>query len=297
MRTRLNSLKRLPEQNEPFSNGDSLIEIDEQLTPFLPAEKRFDYLLSLSGEIFRQVKNRRTLKVRIGPDPFFIKIHLGCGWGEIFKNLFRFQFPVVSASNEWLAAEQLRKLGVSVPRIFGKGQRGRNPAALESFVLMESLEGMISLEDLVTQLPSGKKGIQLKRQLIRSIAVIAKLVHENGMNHRDFYLCHFLVRDRDWSRWKDGESLELYLIDLHRVQIRTTVPTRWLIKDLGGLLFSAFDCGLTSSDLIRFLRIYQPGYQQILREKNGIWRKVFKTGRTLYQGYHRRPVPGLSLSK
>ena len=191
----------------------------------------------------------------------------------------------------------MRNLGVSVPRILGKGQRGRNPAALESFVLMESLEGMISLEDLVTQLPSGKKGIQLKRQLIRSIAEIAKLVHENGMNHRDFYLCHFLVRDRDWSQWKIGESIELYLIDLHRVQIRKSVPTRWLIKDLGGLLFSAMDSGLTSSDLIRFLRVYHPDYQQILRKKNGFWRKVYKNARTLYQGYHQRPVPGWLLAK
>ena len=48
----------------------------------------------------------------------------------------------------------------------------------------------------------------------------------------------------------------LHLIDLHRAQIRQNVPRRWVVKDLGGLLFSAFEKDLTRRDLLRFVRTY-----------------------------------------
>ncbi|MST95429.1 MAG: hypothetical protein EXS33_09230 [Pedosphaera sp.] len=44
--------------------------------------------------------------------------------------------------------------------------------------------------------------------------------------------------------------MELFVIDLHRAQLRDRVPARWLVKDLGGLLFSALDCGLTRRDQV-----------------------------------------------
>lgn len=46
------------------------------------------------------------------------------------------------------------------------------------------------------------------------------------------------------------------MIDLHRAQIRPTVPRRWRDKDLIGLYFSSMNIGLTQRDIYRFLRIY-----------------------------------------
>ena len=41
----------------------------------------------LSGEVFRDVADRRTLRVEIGRRGYFAKLHFGVGWAEILKNL------------------------------------------------------------------------------------------------------------------------------------------------------------------------------------------------------------------
>ncbi|MST95428.1 MAG: hypothetical protein EXS33_09225 [Pedosphaera sp.] len=45
---------------------------------------------------------------------------------------------------------------------------------------------------------AGANQILLKRALLEKIAALARTLHEGGVNHRDFYLCHFLVKNRDW---------------------------------------------------------------------------------------------------
>jgi heptose I phosphotransferase len=145
--------------------------------------------------------------------------------------------PIMSAENEWRAIDQLRQLGIPTLTLAGIGKRGSPPAWLESFVITEALDGMISLEELTRDWRGvgDPQRIRLKRAFIKRLAEIARVMHSAGLNHRDFYLCHFLVRDRGWTAWTLAEPLELFIIDLHRVQIRERVPERWLVKDLGGL--------------------------------------------------------------
>ena len=81
-------------------------------------------------------------------------------------------------------------------------------------------------------------------------------MHENGMNHRDFYLCHFLLDNKFAEHNTIEESTKLFLIDLHRAQIRFATPLRWIVKDLGSLYFSAAEVPLTKRDLFRFMKIY-----------------------------------------
>src|SRR5690606_4611652 len=58
------------------------------------------------------------------------------------------------------------------------------------------------------------------------------------------------------------------LIDLHRAQVRPSVPRRWRDKDLAGLYFSALDIGLTRRDRLRFLKHYfQRPLRRILAEE------------------------------
>jgi heptose I phosphotransferase len=104
------------------------------------------------------------------------------------------------------------------------------------------------------------------------------------MNHRDFYLCHFRL---DLSQGRPGvanrETLNLYLMDLHRVQIRRRTPTRWIIKDLGSLYFSAMDIGLTRRDLVRFIQAYrQRPLRAVLAAESLFWRRVGKRAVRLY---------------
>ncbi|HEY0551747.1 MAG TPA: lipopolysaccharide kinase InaA family protein, partial [Verrucomicrobiae bacterium] len=157
-----------------------------------------------------------------------------------------------------------------------------------------ALEGMISLEDLARDWRGADRRtrVSLKRALIQRLAEIARLMHGAGLNHRDFYLCHFLVRDRDWSKWRREDALEVVLIDLHRVQRRAAVPQRWLVKDLGGLLFSAFDAGITRRDLLRFVTAYRrESWREVLTREELFWRKVWGNAVQLYRSIHHREPP------
>ncbi len=236
--------------------------------------------MALEGEVFRNVSGRKTLRFAQGQRHYFVKLHSGVGWKEIFKNLLQLRLPVLGAQNEWLAIQRLDELQVSTLRLAGYGLQGQNPARLRSFVITEELAGTISLEDFCRDWRTKPPDILLKRALIDKIATIARRLHENGVNHRDFYLCHFLL---DISRPLSREHLQIYLIDLHRVQLRSTTPARWVIKDLAGLYFSAMDIGLTRGDLLRFVKAYHglmPG--QIFPARRSFWKKVEARALRLY---------------
>jgi heptose I phosphotransferase len=118
-----------------------------------------------------------------------------------------------------------------------------------------------------------------KWALIKEVARITRLLHQHGVNHRDCYICHFL-----WDKKSTSKVPVLYLIDLHRAQIRTITPTRWIIKDLSGLYFSSKNIGLTSRDLLRFIREYrQQPLRETLAKERTFWNKVKQRGDKTYQ--------------
>lgn len=209
---------------------------------------------ALQGNIYRSKEGRRTLRFERDGKGYFLKLHEGIGWGEIFKNLLQLRLPVLGAANEYLACLRLKALGVDTMTPVAFGERGVNPARQLSFLVTEELANSISLEDVCKQWVIHPPGVREKRALIRKLAAISKTLHEQGINHRDYYLCHFLRAD-------NGKPFvvtdPLYLIDLHRVQMRQVVPARWLVKDLAGLFYSAFDVPLTRRDIQCFLSVYR----------------------------------------
>ena len=268
-----------------------VLELNDHLQQHLPKENTFDWVLECPGKVHRRIKHRRTLEAEIGGRRFFIKVHRASGWREVWKDWLQWRAPVVSARTEWEALERVQRLGISTTRVAGKGERGQAPAHLESFLITEALEDMIHLEDLTRDWGglTGSRQRHLKRALLEQIAHIARTLHEAGMNHRDFYLGHFLVKNRRWTEWKPEDPLELFLIDLHRAQIRSQLPLRWRVKDLGGLLFSALDCGLTRRDLLRFIRIYRARpWRESLEADAALWRRVWRYARQLYVQHHGR---------
>lgn len=275
-----------------------MLELSPELKRSLPAGTTFDDILDWPGEEFRRIKNRRTVRFEAGGRAYFLKVHRATGWAEILKNVSHGRLPTVTAEPEWKAVERLDEVGVRTVTVAGRGLRGRNPARRESFIITEALEGMVELHDLTRDWRGleGERRVDLKRALLKAVAECARKCHKNGVNHRDFYLAHFLVEDRDWQAWRSTEPLELYLIDLHRAQSRARVPRRWLVKDLGALLFSALNCGLTSTDLLRFVAHYRScAPAKTLRAESGFWRDVCRRAVKVYRKEYRRPpqVPRL----
>lgn len=245
----------------------------------LSAPSHFAYFMQLKGEIFRDQPGRRTQRVQIGSNTYFIKQHFGVGWLEIFKNLFQLKWPILGAKNEWLAIQRLQGLKIAVPKVLAYGLEGKNPARQQSFLLMEELKGYISLEDFCRDWNKTKPAFALKKALLLKVAHIARTLHENGINHRDFYICHFLM---------DAKQ-DLTLIDLHRAGITHKLVARWRIKDLAGLYFSSKDIGLTSRDLLRFLKAYrQSRLRDVILNEAPFWQRVKERGDKLYDAHAHR---------
>jgi heptose I phosphotransferase len=245
----------------------------------------FEAVMRLQGEVFRDVSGRRTIRVELAGKSCFAKLHYGVGWGEILKNLLTLRLPVVSARTEWDAIHRLGELGVPTTPAMAYGCRGGSPAALRSFLITEDLGDIVSLEDYCRDWPQNPPPRTLKRQLLRGVADVARGIHEHGLNHRDFYICHLCL---DGGRLAAGE-IHLYLIDLHRMQVRPRTPDSARMKDMAALYFSALDIGLTRRDCLRFVRRYYAApLAQSLRRRQDFWSRVDQRARKLYHKFHGR---------
>ena len=220
---------------------------------------------ALQGVVYRELEGRRTLRTEVAGRGYFVKIHRGIGWGEIVKNLLTAKLPVLGATQELLAIERLTAAGVATMTAVAFGARGSNPAQQHSFIVTEELAPTISLEDFSLDWLKQPPPVKLKRALIAEVAKMVGGMHRAGVNHRDCYICHFLLHT---DKPVTAEDFRLSVIDLHRAQTRAAINRRWRDKDLAALYFSALDIGLTPRDKLRFLRGYfQLPLRQVLRDE------------------------------
>jgi heptose I phosphotransferase len=164
-----------------------------------------------------------------------------------------------------------------------------------------------------------------KRRLIRAMARLARRLHAARLSHRDFYLCHILVRPGGMpSMPRAGHALGsseqacprnngagmpppkvhesgamepiLYLIDLQRVtHHRRGLGRRWIVKDLAALLFSSWpseathirSAVFTRTDGLRFAREYF-GVPRLGPEHKAILRSVLRKARRIAARQARR---------
>jgi heptose I phosphotransferase len=231
-------------------------------------------------QVYRNREGRKTVRLEIDGRRFFLKLHRGVGWAEIGKNLLQGRLPVVGAANEYRAIRALERAGVATLSVAAFASRGLNPARRRSLVLTDELTGTVSLETFCAPWSEQPPAFTLRQRLVVVLAGVARRMHNAGVNHRDFYLCHFHLVTDSVARG----HLRCHLIDLHRAQCRPRTPRRWRIKDLAGLYFSAMDCGLTLRDLQRFARHYHPGgLRHAVTEDADLWRRVHRAASALYR--------------
>lgn len=235
----------------------------------------FHAVFAIRGKEFRNVKNRKTIRFETGGRAYFLKLHRNVGWREIFKCLSRGKRPVLGAANEFLAIRLLEKLGVPTMKCRAFAERGKNPARRESFIITDELTGMTSLEDFCRDWKKDPPSSALKHRLEKKLADTCAAMHFAGLNHRDCYLCHFLLDNQALAQ----NRIRLTVLDLHRAEIRKKIPRRMRVKDLAGIFFSSMDAGLGKLDALRFIAEYR---------KHGkldahLWRDVLKTAVRLYR--------------
>lgn len=237
-------------------------------------ESAFEKIFHLEGEDYRLVKARRTFRFELEGRGYFAKVHRGIGWKEIFKDLFQFKLPILGAGNEYAALELLKEKNIPTMSCAAFGRRGWDPARQQSFLVTEELENMVSLEDFVKapEFPA------LRRRIFDFLAASLGRMHSAGLNHRDCYICHYLLDPEEAA----AGNIKLFVIDLHRAQIRKRVPFRYRVKDVAGILFSSFDIAPSKRELLRFAAIYSR-YNPEVRECGCFWNAVDKAARKLYK--------------
>jgi heptose I phosphotransferase len=263
----------------------SALYLRDDLARAWEGAEAFERAVSLEGQIYRAVANRRTLRFEAGGRAYFAKIHWGTGWAEILKNLLTLRLPVIGARNEFEACRHLAGAGVEAPTVAAFGERGWNPARRLSFIVCDALEGRDSLEEVVEGWQQRAPPPAAKRRLVRAVAAFARAMHAAGVVHRDFYICHLLL---DRAAWSGGE-VDLAVIDLHRAQTYTRIPRRWLRRDLAALLFSVLDAPLSRRDWLRFIESYRGRpLREVLRDERALWDSVYQRAIALYRKGRRK---------
>ncbi|MGK0499638.1 MAG: heptose I phosphotransferase [Oceanicoccus sp.] len=242
---------------------------------------------AIDGVVVRSKEGRTTQRFEIEGHGFYAKLHEGVGWREVFKNLLQGRLPIIGASNEWLAINRLQELGLKTLTAVAFGEWGHNPAQQKSFIITDELIETLHLAEVTENWQQSPPPLLFKRAVIDRVATISKLLHQDGINHRDLYLCHFLL---DQAAADSDSNPDFYLVDLHRAQMRQQVPRRWLVKDVASLYFSSMDRGLTRRDIYRFIKTYTGlPLREALSEKAEFWQQVRKRAHRLYVRDWKRP--------
>jgi len=180
------------------------------------------------------------------------------------------------AGVEWEWTRTLHALDIPCPRLVAMGEefedgRERRSVLITAEVSGDALERMLSAP-----------GAPRPKAVVRRLAELVAALHGAGLVHRDLYLSHVFCKPHD----RTGESL--HLIDLQRVRRTTRRNTRWFVKDLAALNYSAPTDRVSRTTRVRFLLHYL-GKRRLDREARCmLYRIVGKTGQIARHDRRRR---------
>jgi heptose I phosphotransferase len=203
----------------------------------------------------------------------YLKRHYPLSFGKYFQEMIRFASKKTAFDefNNILAFHQAG-LPTMIPVVAGK--RADKVFGSESFLITKGIKDCVTLETYAESCLKTKTFTE-KTELIKKTALLSRKMHQSGFNHRDFYLCHLLIGT------EENNKDELFVVDLHRVDIRKKVPERWIIKDLAALNYSAKSKNITRTDKLRFLKYYLSTGKISEQDKLFILKIIKKTNRMI----------------
>ncbi len=247
----------------------NILVLEEPFRTLWKDKDPFEEVEKISGDVKRAVETRRTMRFQVDGKSYYLKLHHGTKIKEVMKSLIRLRAPVLGADREWNAIHRLAENGIDTLEGMAYGEEGGNPLAKTSFIITKDLGRVRDVRGYIRDL---KPVPAVKRFIIRRLASMVRGMHDCGVNHRDCYLVHFLIRMPFDPKKGAEKDLKISVIDLHRAQLRDEVPTRWRDKDLIGLLFSARELkNISQRDIFRFLKAYfQMPLREILRKEQSL---------------------------
>ncbi|MCL6504718.1 MAG: hypothetical protein K6T86_18730 [Pirellulales bacterium] len=222
----------------------------------------FEAMMSTqAGRLLRALPDRENWRLELpdgagGVRGAFLKKHHLRDWRWWLRARFGLQ-PVQSPGRiEARNIARLERAGIASMQLVAYGAKLHANGLLESFLLTEELAGHVQLDHFLRQRfgpLNGDRPHEEERELrllIDEVASLARRFHAAGFNHRDFYCCHFFIREPQRGRF------EVRLIDLQRMERRRRLRGRWLVKDLAQLAYSAPRDRLSCRHRLAFIKAY-----------------------------------------
>jgi len=193
------------------------------------------------GKNVKEIKERSVTRIEIDEKnkkrAFYLKRHNRKYLG-IFR-LFAFFLSknfVSEGRKEFINICDFRKCNLPTVVPVAAGEKFFRFFWIDSFLLTEDFSPFLSLEDLLEIQPDffkRKEGERKKKILIREIALLAKSMHNKGLNHCDFNSTHILVN------YDSSSNVPRFsLFDMQRVDKNKLLRFRWIIKSLARLFYS-----------------------------------------------------------
>ncbi|MGB2797679.1 MAG: lipopolysaccharide kinase InaA family protein [Phycisphaerae bacterium] len=311
----------VPLAEERFSTVDGgRLRMNEAFRPALQAAglSTLDALMAFEGgETYRVGPGRRTVRAELA-DPagtariLYIKRHDRVPWRTRIRRMIGLGDPISLAEHEARNLVRLMDAGIPTVRCAAVGWEFTNGGRGErSCLVTEELAGAVQADVYCErQFGSARRGggkTAARRRWIRALGRLARQFHASGFVHRDFYLCHVLVRP------VGADDFVLHLIDLQRMmRFRGGVPAsprgapasprgapgRWIVKDLAALVFSSWPSPatfvrsevFTNTDRMRFAREYF-GTDRLSAAQKALVRRAVRKARRIDLHERRRSRP------
>ncbi|QDU59825.1 Lipopolysaccharide core heptose(I) kinase RfaP [Planctomycetes bacterium Pan216] len=152
-----------------------------------------------------------------------------------------------------------RRAGVATMTTIAAGcEINERPWQAASFFVSEEIDGGVPADDFWrAEFPSDAGGDNehdpRRDAVIEALARSARRLHGAGMFHRDFYWCHFFVRQHPHEPGK----FAAHLIDLQRIVRRPLLAARWRLKDLAQFVYSIPEGALSNDERRRWFEYYR----------------------------------------
>ena len=226
-----------------MSNDGGTLRIAPQYRQLLERARLDDFdalLRTTSGHLMRRLSDRENWRLDLPEDGgavrrAYLKKHRSRSIATWMRRRFGIGPGRTAGRVEADFIERLHHDGVPTMNLIAFGERLATDGTLESLLLTEELAGYEQLDKFLDLRFAARthESVPDLHRLIDRVAEVAGKFHQLGYNHRDFYTCHFFIREP-----APGE-FQVCLIDLQRVQRRSRLRRRWIVKDLAQLAYSA----------------------------------------------------------
>jgi len=192
----------------------------------------------------------------------YLKRHYRLAWWRGVMATLLAQRAWSPGLQEWEHLQWAAGQGLPAPRAVAAGEFIGPWGGLQSFLAIEELSGMLALHEAI---PLAQKHLdslafsRWKQALAVEMARMTRALHGQRFFHKDLYVCHFFIHERDTHHLPDSWEGRVAIIDFHRLARHRWTAPWWKVKDLAELLYSSEIPGATARDRLAYWHAYGAG--------------------------------------